>query len=165
LTQPLHRNEKEPTGETGNMIEVKSNNSLMYSRFLIGKTRQILLRARKKELDAYSVTPRQAHVLTCIYELGKKADLSALAERTERNMNTLSINMTKMEQDGLVKKIRDTPKSTKLRFELTERGYYIYQNVRKVKSAKTIMSALTEEERQQLIALLEKIVDKSQNNY
>ena len=147
------------------MIEVKSNNSLMYSRFLIGKTRQILLRARKKELDACSVTPRQAHVLTCIYELGKKADLSALAERTERNMNTLSINMTKMEQDGLVKKIRDTPKSTKLRFELTERGYYIYQNVRKVKSAKTIMSALTEEERQQLIALLEKIVDKSQNNY
>jgi DNA-binding MarR family transcriptional regulator len=147
------------------MIEVKSKNSLMYSRFLIGKTRQILLRARKKELDAYNVTPRQAHVLTCIYELGEKADLSALAEKTERNMNTLSINMTKMEQDGLVKKIRDTPKSTKLRFELTERGYYIYQNVRKVKSAKTIMSALTEEERQQLITLLEKIVDKSQNIY
>ena len=147
------------------MIEAKSKNSLMYSRFLIGKTRQLLFRARKKELDVYSITPRQAHVLTCIYELGEKADLSALAERTERNINTLSINMTKMEQAGLVKKIRDTPKSTKLRFELTERGFNIYQNVRKVKSAKTIISALSEEERQQLIALLEKIIDGSENNY
>jgi DNA-binding MarR family transcriptional regulator len=147
------------------MIEAKSKNSLMYSRFLIGKTRQLLFRARKKELDVYSITPRQAHVLTCIYELGEKADLSALAERTERNINTLSINMTKMEQAGLVKKIRDTPKSTKLRFELTERGFNIYQNVRKVKSAKTIMSALSEEERQQLIALLEKIINKTHNNY
>ena len=147
------------------MIEAKSKDSILYSRFLIGKTRQLLFKARKKELDAYSVTPRQAHVLTCIYELGEKADLSALAERTERNMNTLSINMTKMEQAGLVKKIRDTPKSTKLRFELTETGFNIYQNVRKVKSAKTIMSALSEEERQQLISLLEKIINKTHHNY
>jgi DNA-binding MarR family transcriptional regulator len=147
------------------MPEIKSKDSILYSRFLIGKTRQILFRARKKELDAYNISPRRAHVLTCIYELGSKANLNALAERTERNINTLSINMTKMEQDGLVKKIRDTPKSTKLRFELTETGFNIYQNVRKVKSAKTVMSALSEEERQQLISLLEKIINTTQNNY
>ena len=147
------------------MIEAKSKNSLMYSRFLIGKTRQLLFRARKKELDVYSITPRQAHVLTCIYELGDRANLNELAERTERNLNTLSINVTKMEQAGLVKKIRDTPKSTKLRFELTQKGLNIYQEARKIKSAKKIISALSEEERQQLITLLEKIIDKSENNY
>ena len=147
------------------MPETKSRNSITYSRFLIGKTRLILFRARKKELDAYRVTPRQAHVLTCIYELGDKANLNELAERTERNLNTLSINMTKLERAGLVNKIRDTPKSTKLRFELTEKGLNIYQEARKIKSAKKIMSALSEEERQQLIALLEKIIDRSENNY
>lgn len=147
------------------MPETKSRNSFTYSRFLIGKTSQILFKARKKELDAYQVSPRQAHVLTCIYELGDKANLNELAERTERNLNTLSINVTKMEQAGLVKKIRDTPKSTKLRFELTEKGLNIYQEARKIKSAKKIMSALSEEERQQLIALLEKIIDRSENNY
>ncbi|MGP8079626.1 MAG: MarR family winged helix-turn-helix transcriptional regulator [Dehalococcoidales bacterium] len=147
------------------MPEIKSKDSILYSRFLIGKTRQILFRARKKELGAYNVSPRQAHVLTCIYELGDKANLTRLSERTERNINTLSINMTKMEHAGLVKKIRDTPKSTKLRFELTETGFNIYQNVRKVKSAKTIMSSLSEEERQQLITLLEKIINTTQNNY
>ena len=73
--------------------------------------------------------------------------------------------MTKLERAGLVNKIRDTPKSTKLRFELTEKGLNIYQEARKIKSAKKIMSALSEEERQQLIALLEKIIDRSENNY
>jgi len=64
---------------------------------------------------------------------GDRANLNELAERTERNLNTLSINVTKMEQAGLVKKIRDTPKSTKLRFELTEKGLNIYQEARKIK--------------------------------
>ena len=115
------------------MPESKTKDSYLYSRFLIGKTRQLLFRARKKELDAYHISPRQAHVITCIYELGDRANLNALAERTERNLNTLSINMTKMEQAGLVKKIRDTPKSTKLRFELTETGLNIYQRYQRNK--------------------------------
>ena len=147
------------------MLETKSRNSILYSRFLIGKTMQFLFRARKKELDSYHISPRQAHVLTCIYELSDRANLTELAELTDRNINTLSINMTKMEHDGLVKKIRDTPKSTKLRFELTEKGLDIYKDIRKIKSAKTIMSTLSEQERQQLISLLEKIINNSQNNY
>jgi DNA-binding MarR family transcriptional regulator len=147
------------------MPESKTKDSCLYSRLLIGKTRQLLFRARKKELDAYHISPRQAHVITCVYELGDSANLNALAERTERNLNTLSINMTQMEQAGLVNKIRDTPKSTKLRFELTETGLNIYKNIKGIKSAKKVMGTLTEEERRQLIILLEKIVNKSQNIY
>ena len=147
------------------MPELKTKDSCLYGRLLIGKTRQLLFRARKKELDAYHISPRQAHVITCVYELGDRANLNALAKRTERNLNTLSINMTQMEQAGLVNKIRDTPKSTKLRFELTETGLNIYKNIKGIKSAKKVMGTLTEEERRQLITLLEKIVNKSQNNY
>ena len=146
------------------MPESKTKDSYLYSRLLIGKTRQLLFRARKKELDTYHISPREAHVITCIYELGDRANLNALAERTERNLNTLSINMTKMEQAGLVKKIRDTPKSTKLRYELTQTGLNIFNDINGIKSAKKVMGALSEEERRQLITLLEKIVNKSQNN-
>jgi DNA-binding MarR family transcriptional regulator len=146
------------------MPESKTMDSFLYSRLLIGKTRQLLFRARKKELDVYHISPRQAHVITCICELGDKANLNELARRTERNLNTLSINMTQMEQAGLVKKIRDTPKSTKLRYELTETGLNIYNDIKGIKSAKKVMGTLTEEERRQLITLLEKVVNKSQNN-
>jgi len=64
------------------MPETKSRNSFTYSRFFNRETSQILFKARKKELDAYQVSPRQAHVLTCIYELGDRANLNELAERT-----------------------------------------------------------------------------------
>ena len=100
--------------------------------------------------------------MTVIEDLGENANLTELAERTDRSINTLSIQLTRMENDGLVKKIREIPKSNKLRFELTEKGVDACKEVKKIKSLKVIMSALSEEERQQLISLLEKIIDKAQ---
>jgi DNA-binding MarR family transcriptional regulator len=70
-----------------------------------------------------------------------------------------------MENDGLVKKVREEPKSNKLRFELTEKGLEACQEVKKINSLTEIMSALTEKERQQLISLLEKIINKAQQSH
>jgi DNA-binding MarR family transcriptional regulator len=67
-----------------------------------------------------------------------------------------------MESDGLVKKVKETPKSNKLRFELTEKGRIACKEVKNINSLVTIMSALSEEERRQLIALLEKIINRAQ---
>jgi DNA-binding MarR family transcriptional regulator len=67
-----------------------------------------------------------------------------------------------MERDGIIKKVRETPKSTLLKFELTEKGQEIYKTCKKLKSIKTIMSALTEEERQQFITMLKKIIVKAE---
>ena len=144
------------------MPGVASKNSIIYSRLLIGKARHLLVAARQKELDLYHISLRQASVLTFIHNLGDKADLAELAKLTDRNTNTLSIYMTRMENYGLVKKIRDSPKSTKLRFELTEKGLNIYKDIKKIKSTRLIMSALSDEERQQLISLLEKIISRAQ---
>ena len=144
------------------MPRVPSKDSILYSRLLIGKTRHLLVTARQKELDLYHISPRQASVLTFIHNLGDKANLVELAKLTDKNTNTLSIYMTRMENYGLVKKIRDSPKSTKLRFELTEKGLNIFKDIKKIKSIKMIMSALSDEERQQLISLLEKIVNRAQ---
>jgi DNA-binding MarR family transcriptional regulator len=149
----------------GNMPETMSKNSMVYSRFLIGKARHFFVAARQQELAPFQISPRQAHVLTLIEYLGDKANLTELAERTERNINTLSIQMTKLENDGLVVKIKDAPKSNKLRFELTEKGLNICKAIKTIKSAKVIMSALSEEERQQLISLLEKVINQAQKYY
>ena len=142
-----------------------SKNSFLYSRFLIGKARQFFVRARQQELAPYQISPRQAHVLTLIDYLGDKSSLTELAERTERNINTLSVQMTKLENDGLVVKIRDTPKSNKVRFKLTEKGLNICNAIKNIKSARVIMSALSEEERQQLISLLKKVINQAEKYY
>jgi DNA-binding MarR family transcriptional regulator len=66
--------------------------------------------------------------------------------------------MTRMERDGIVKKVRETPKSTLISFELTAKGIETYNYVKKMKTIKHIMSVLSEEERQELISTLQKII-------
>jgi DNA-binding MarR family transcriptional regulator len=63
-----------------------------------------------------------------------------------------------MERDGLLEKVREKPKSTLLRFQLTEKGIDIYKKSNEMKSDKTIMSVLTEAERQQLISIMKKVI-------
>jgi len=67
-----------------------------------------------------------------------------------------------MEKDGLVKKIRENPKSALKRFELTEKGLDTYLKCNKEKSINDIMSVLSEEELKQLILMLEKMTNKAQ---
>jgi DNA-binding MarR family transcriptional regulator len=67
-----------------------------------------------------------------------------------------------MEHDGFIKRVRDNSKSTLLKFELTEKGLNIYNTCKKLKSLKTIMSVLSEEELGQFINMLERITKKAE---
>jgi len=144
------------------MVEIASHNSSVYARLLMGRARHLMLNARQKEVAPYHISPQQAYLLFVIQKLDHKATLSELARYMGKGINTLSMELTRMEKDGLVKKNRDTPKSTLLTIEVTGKGLETYKNTNKLKSDKTIMSVLSEEERQLLIALLNKIIGKAQ---
>jgi DNA-binding MarR family transcriptional regulator len=132
-----------------------------YARYLLGRVRFFMTRARRYELIPYHVSPRQAYILFLLHTLGQSTTLQELAWQTDRKINTLSINMTKMERDGLVKKVRE-PSSMQVRFELTPKGIETYLNCNKDKSVKAIMSVLSEEENRQLTLILEKLVKKAE---
>jgi DNA-binding MarR family transcriptional regulator len=137
-----------------------SENSCNYGRYLMGEARHLMLQTRKKELAQYHVTPQQSYIICIIYTL-HKTTLTELARVTNRGINTLSSVMTTMERDGLVKKTREKPKSTLLSFELTEKGLDAYNRGNNSKATQTIMSVLSEEERQQLISMLKRIIAKA----
>jgi DNA-binding MarR family transcriptional regulator len=67
-----------------------------------------------------------------------------------------------MEKDGLVKKIREVPKSNQLSFELTEKGLDAFHKSKDWKTDKAIMSALSKEEIDLFMALLKKIIKKAE---
>jgi DNA-binding MarR family transcriptional regulator len=119
-----------------------------------------MLQARKKELAQYNITPQQSYIIFVIYTL-HKTTLTELAKATNRGINTLSSVMTTMERDGLVKKTREKPKSTLLSFELTEKGLDAYNKGNYSKTTQAIMSIFSEEERQVLISMLKKIIEKA----
>jgi len=136
-------------------------NSSLYCQHLIGKARHSLLMARQKELAPNHVSPRQANVMFIIYNLGHKATLAEIAKYTGRGVSSISIQLTRMEKDGLVKKSREIPKSVQLSFQLTEKGTKIYKTGNKMTAYRAIFAKLTEEERQLLITTLKKVIDES----
>jgi DNA-binding MarR family transcriptional regulator len=144
------------------MEDMVSGDSSLYSRYLLGRARHFIDKAREKELAPYHISPRQATTLFIIYHLGQKATLAELARQTERGINTLSPQMTILEKDGFVKKVRETPKSNRLSYILTYKGLKTYELTNKPKAIKKILSVLTEDERQQLISMMKKIINKAE---
>ena len=63
-----------------------------------------------------------------------------------------------MEKDGLIKRVRDTPKSNLLRFELTKKGLEMVKLARKSKAIDAALSFLKNEERRQMESELNRIL-------
>jgi DNA-binding MarR family transcriptional regulator len=144
------------------MLEIASHDSSADASLLMDRSRHLMLNARQKEMAPYHISPQQAYLLSILYRIGHKATLLELSRYINIRIATLSVEIIKMEKDGLVKKTRETPKSTLLIIELTPKGIQTYKNTNKLKSDKAIMSILTEEERQQLISILNKIILKAE---
>jgi DNA-binding MarR family transcriptional regulator len=138
----------------------------MQARQLLGRTKRLMLSARNKELAQLHISSNQALLLWVIYHHnfdhpGHKITLTELAKESDREKNTISLQMTAMEKDGLVKKIREVPKSNKLSFDLTEKGLDAFNQSKDFKIDKAIMSVLSKEELKMLMALLNKIIKKA----
>jgi len=144
------------------MYEIISQDSGLFARYLIGKARHSLLLARQKELSSHNISPRQANVVFVLSSLGNKATLAELAKYTDRGVSALSVQLTRMEKDGIVKKYRENPKSALLQFELTEKGLSIVKETNDKKAYKTIMSVLSEKQLQQLISMLQEVIQASE---
>lgn len=133
-----------------------------YLWLLLGTTKRLMTKARQKELSRHHITTRRSYVLYIINYLGEKATLSQISKYSFREVHTIFGILSRMEKDGLIKKIRAMPKSRRIRFEITDKGFRAYDISRKRKAINTIMSVLSEEERQQLSSILDKLIVKAQ---
>ena len=127
---------------------------------LIGKANHSLMKARQKELNQYHIPARQAYILRTMQSLGANTTLSELAKKVEREVHVISRQTVKMENDGLIKRIKDTPKSNLLKLELTEKGLEMIKVSKRSNSIDKIFSYLSQEKRQQLESALNLIVNK-----
>jgi len=129
-------------------------------RVLIGHVNHFLNLARQKELRQYNVAVRQYELLGVIYDLGSKATLAEIAKEIERKVNVVSRQAVLMEKDGLIKRAKYSSKSKLLRLELTQKGLDIVKLARKSKSLRVTFSFLSQEERQQIESILNRMLIK-----
>ena len=127
---------------------------------LLGKIHHKRMLVRQKELSPYNIPPRQLRMLSIIHDLGTKVTLSAIAEKVERKVSVISQQTKNMEKYGLIKRVKDTPRSRLLKIELTGKGLGMIKFDRKSEAMDEIMSVLNEEERNQLHSLLDRLLTK-----
>ena len=67
-----------------------------------------------------------------------------------------------MENDGLIKRIKNTPKSNILELQLTKKGLEMANLSEESESLKVLFSSLSEKERLQMESILQKVLIQSE---
>ncbi len=128
---------------------------------LLTHTRYAVFRAREKELLRYGVSPEQVGLLFVVQALGNKATPAALSRHILRQPHTVSALVDRMARRGLVKKVKDLDRKNLVRVVMTEKGQKTYDLSTKRGPIHRIMNTLTEEEKREFRAYLEKLLAKA----
>ncbi len=128
---------------------------------LLIRARDAISRVRQKELDSYGIFARQSAALYFIGLLGEKATPTKISRDLFRARSSVSELLVRMENDGLLRKEKDSATKKQLKIVLTEKGREAYHNASKRESIKEIMSVLSEQERKQLQSCLHKLWSKA----
>ena len=119
-----------------------------------------MVAVRQSELNQYNITTRQLRILRVIEGLGANARISEIAKLLERKVDVVSRQTVMLEKDGLIKRVQDKPKSRLLRLELTDKGKKLLNKIHRSKGMNEVISVLTEQERQQIYAALNRVLNK-----
>ena len=128
---------------------------------LVAQTRHAMFKARQEELIRYNIPARQAAVLFAIQAIGDKATPAEISRWLFRKSHSVSELLSRMEKQGLVKRVKDLDKRNLVRVTLTEKGREAYNQSTKRESIHKIMSSLSEEKRQQLRSCLQQLWDRA----
>jgi DNA-binding MarR family transcriptional regulator len=123
----------------------------------IGDLHHKMLWLRQKELSRYNITARQLHVLEVIESLGSKATISTVAKAVSRNIDVISRQTMIMEEDGLINRTKEKPKSRLLTFKLTEKSLELLKIGKHSDAMRGVLLVLTKDERRQLELILKRL--------
>jgi DNA-binding MarR family transcriptional regulator len=133
----------------------------------------VMKRVRDRELSRYGLTTRQAGILRHVHVLGDKATPTAIARTTYREPTTVSAILTRMEKQGLVRRVKDRRKKNEVRICLTRKGEQCRKYAARRESVKRIMARLSPETRLQLLkglrefqrSLLEELAENYRDSF
>jgi DNA-binding MarR family transcriptional regulator len=132
--------------------------------YLLKQTSEAINRCRENELRRYKITPEQAGVLTCIYNLGEDVIPAELTRWLSRRPSSVSILLKRMEKQGLITKKADLKKKNVNRLSLTEKGLEAYGYVKEYNSFVNIFKTIPSDKQHQLWELLKPLLDRALKN-
>ena len=128
---------------------------------LFTKARYLTFRAREKELQRYELSPEQAQVLLVVHEMEGRVTPAELSRLLLRQPHSVSALINRMQEKGLVKKVKDLERRNMVRVTLTKKGEEAYWLTCKRGPIHRIMGSLNESERESFQECLDKIMEKA----
>ena len=125
--------------------------------WLILHTRRAMYKARARELLQYGITPEEAGVLFITQAIGWRATPAEISRWLLREPHSTSGLLRRMEEKGLVKRVKDLERRNLIRVTITKKGHEAYNQSTKRGSIHRIISAISKEDCQKMKACLEKL--------
>ncbi len=149
-----------------NYAKTKSRNNLHVDPatalwMLIGRTSRLIGKARQRELAKYGISVDASAVIFTVYSLGRQAIPASISRQLFLERHSVSQLLTRMEKDGLIRRVKDLERRNYVRIELTIKGRDALQRSNKQRSVKPIISVLSESEQKELWKLLAKLRDRA----
>lgn len=111
----------------------------------------------------FGITTKKFIVLSTIKSIIRQVTPTVIAEWLDRNTNSITLIIDRMEKDDLVSRVRDLNDRRSLRIKIEEKGEEVFRRVVVHNHAlyKEIMSCLNKHELQELIRLMDKVLEKT----
>lgn len=126
---------------------------------LMHQTSNSIMKCDEKLFDTKELTTQQHAVLMAIKYANGPATPTQIADFVDRNVNSITLIVDRMEKGGLVQRVRDIQDRRSLRIAITEKGEEQLKKstARGLQMIQNIMKGLSEEELTTLAALLDKV--------
>ena len=128
---------------------------------LCQQTHDYLNRVGSMKLHRIGLTSVRMMVLSILKQASEPVTIAMVAGGIARELNTVTELLKRMEQDGLIKKVRQKGKPNLYTIELTEKGEEAYSRAVELDAHYNILASLTQEEQGNLAGYLNKIRSKS----
>ena len=124
-------------------------------------TRDAIHKVRERELTRYGITPVQAGTLFAINSLGDQATISRIGRRIMRKPHSVLNLLQRLEKHGMVKKQKSGNGRAPAIYKLTPKGREASLSSEKRESLHRALSALSDEEKRNMVTYLRKTMDQT----
>ena len=147
------------------MINKKYSVPRINAWLLLHQMHTSLMEYEEAEFKKFGLPKKQFYIIAAIKYLAPPVTPSDIAKWLDRNTNTITLMLDRMEKDGLVKKHRDLPDRRAFRLSLTAKSRQLFTRAtipfREVPN--DVMSCLSDDELQVYIDLTQKLREKIYN--
>jgi DNA-binding MarR family transcriptional regulator len=144
-------------------VKFKFDNRLLELWMVFHQTYNSVFKCEDKEFAKAGITTQQHVILMAIKNGGETTTPSQLADWLDRNANSITLIIDRMERSGLVKRVRDVADRRSLRIAMTEKGEKTLRKSTKIgwEIIQKLLSQLSEKEVQAFVKQLETLREKA----